>query len=203
MKADTMPKFTPIINKFFLKFLIMKKGTSLTFVLFLIVAAILSSPAFCGNKPDTGSKHVVSVKAITEVFGDGQKAAAAVEDPLLFPKDNFTVETKTVKTSEGEKKVTYHSYMHIPYVANPVDKDYQSLNVSVPVEIDGKVIDAKNAPVFFEIGVGGYMSVRNSGGNTGGPGGSVGPRNIGNISSRSDLALAAGYVVVYPRLSRS
>ncbi len=121
------------------------------------------------------------------------------KDPLLFPKDNFTVETKSVKTSAGEKKVTYHSYMHIPYVANPVDKDYQSLNVRVPVEIDGKAVDAENAPILFEIGVGGYMSVRNSGGNMGGPAGGMGaPHNNSNISSRSDLALAAGYVVVSP-----
>ena len=53
-------------------------------------------------------------------------------DPLLFPKDDYTVETKTVKTSTGVKIVTFRSYMHIPYVANPVDTDYQSLNVSVP-----------------------------------------------------------------------
>ena len=177
----------------------MKKGTSSTFVLFLFIEAILSSPAFCGNTPDSGSNQIASVTAIPCVFGDIQKVnAAAVEDPLLFPRDKFTVETKTVRTSSGEKKVIYHSYMHIPYVSNPVDKDYQSLNVSVPVEIDGKVIDAKNAPVLFEIGVGGYMSVRNSGGNAGSPGGGMGPRNSGNASSRSDLALAAGYVVVSP-----
>jgi hypothetical protein len=84
------------------------------------------------------------------------------KDPLLFPKDNFTVETKTVKTSLGEKKVTFHSYMNIVYVANPVDKDYQGLNVSVPIEIDGKAVDSKNAPVFFDIAVGGYMAVRNN-----------------------------------------
>ena len=91
-------------------------------------------------------------------------AEGETEDPLLFPKDNFTLETRTVKTSAGEKKVNYRSYMHIPYVANPVDKDYQSLNVSVPFEINGKAVNAKNAPIFFEIGVGGYMSVRNAGG---------------------------------------
>jgi hypothetical protein len=33
-----------------------------------------------------------------------------------------------------------HSLM-IPSVANPPDKDYQSLNVSFPVQIDGKEID--------------------------------------------------------------
>jgi hypothetical protein len=116
-------------------------------------------------------------------------------DPLLFPKANFTVETKTVKTSSGEKKVTYHSYMHILYVAKPVDKDFQSLDVSVPVKIDDVTIDAKNAPVFFSIGIGGYMSVRNGGTaapRAGGQGGS------GSLSSRPDLALAAGFVVVTP-----
>ncbi len=141
-------------------------------------------------------KKVTTLTCILFLLITGKISSAA--DPLLFPKDNFTIETKTVKTSAGEKKVTYHSYIHIPYVSNPVDKDYQSLNVSVPVEIDGKVVDAENAPVLFEIGVGGYMSVRNSGGNTGGPGGGMGPRNSSNVSSRSDLSLAAGYVVVTP-----
>ena len=147
----------------------MKTGTSPTILLFLIIEAALSSPALC------------------------------TEDPLVFPKNSFTVETKTVRTSAGDKKVTYHSYMHIPYVANPVDKDYQSLNVSVPVEIDNKAVDAKDSPILFEIGVGGYMSSRNAGSDKGGPGGSMGaPGNNGNVSSRSDLALAAGYVVVSP-----
>jgi hypothetical protein len=129
-----------------------------------------------------------------------QTAACQSKDPLLFPKDNFTIETKTVNTSAGEKKVTYRSYIHIPYVAKPVDKDYQSLNVSVPVEIEGKVIDASDAPILFVISVGGYMSVSNvrtgMGGFTDGPGRS--PENNGNISSRDDLALAAGFVVVSP-----
>jgi hypothetical protein len=128
-----------------------------------------------------------------------QTAEGQTRDPLLFPRDNYTVETKTIKTASGEKKVTYHAYMHIPYVAKPVDKDYQSLNVSVPVEINGKAIDAENAPVFFEIGVGGYMSVRNAGGSLGGPPAGMGaPGNSGNTGSRSDLALAAGFVVVSP-----
>jgi len=73
-----------------------------------------------------------------------ETASGQTKDPLLFPKDNFTVETKTVNTSAGEKKVTYRSYMHIPYVANPVDKDYQSMNVSVPIKVDDAAADAKD-----------------------------------------------------------
>lgn len=119
-----------------------------------------------------------------------------LKDPLLFPKDNFTVEVKTVKTSSGEKKVTYRSFMHIQYVANPVDKDYQSLNVNVPVKVDEIIVDATNAPILFNIGVGGYMSVNNARtGLTGGPGGQGGNSNV---SGKADLALAAGFVVVSP-----
>lgn len=173
------------------------------------------------------------------------------KDPLLFPKDNFTVETKTVKTSAGEKKVTYRSYMHIPYVAKPVDKDYQSLNVSVPIKIDGVDVDATSAPILFVIDVGGYSSSNNAtgggmggvgggapggapggaqggpgaqgapsgaqqgapagdqggrqgevpqmAGGPGGPGGQQGgPPGGSNEVSKTDLALAAGYVVVEP-----
>jgi len=96
------------------------------------------------------------------------------------------VETKMVKTSTGEKKITYHSYLHIPYVANPIDKDYQSMNISVPVKVDNAAVDAANAPILFVIGVGGYMSVNNA-------------RTVtGNSRGNADLALAAGYVVVSP-----
>ena len=130
-----------------------------------------------------------------------EASVGQTKDPLLFPKDNFTVETKTVKTSLGEKKVIYRTYLHILYVANPVDKDYQSMNVSVPVKVDEVVVDATNAPILFNIGVGGYMSVNNmgapaAGGNRGGAPG--GPGGNSNISGKVDLALAAGYVVVSP-----
>jgi len=141
-------------------------------------------------------------------------AGGQTQDPLLFPRDAFTLETKTMRTSAGEKEVTYRSYRHIPYVANPVDKDYQSLNVSDPVEVDGAAVDATNAPILFAIGVGGYMSVKNAGsggGMMGAPpsGPPVGPPPVGGrmggppgaggkTSSNTDLALAAGYVVVSP-----
>jgi hypothetical protein len=141
-------------------------------------------------------KIMISLALTAVCFLLPETAAGQAKDPLLFPKDNFTLETKTVKTSLGEKKVTYRSYIHIPYVANPVDKDYQSLNVSVPVTVDDKSVDATKAPVLFVIGVGGYMSVNNMRSGSGmlisGPGGNS------SVSSEADLALAAGYVVVSP-----
>jgi acetyl esterase/lipase len=134
------------------------------------------------------------------------RVGGGAADPLLFPKDKYVEETKTVKTSSGEKQVTVRSYKHIPYVANPVDTDYQSLDVTVPVQVDGKAVDASHAPILLAVGVGGYMSVRNAGGSgaggrMGGPPGGRGmggPGGAGNISRNTDLALAAGYVVVSP-----
>jgi hypothetical protein len=116
------------------------------------------------------------------------------KDPLRFPKDSFTVETRTVKTSAGEKKVTFRSYTHIPYVANPVDKDYQSLNVYVPIRVNDAEVDATEAPILFTIAVGSYMSSNNvrSGMEAAPAGGDR--RSSGNAA----LALAAGYVVVSP-----
>lgn len=124
------------------------------------------------------------------------------QDPLLFRKDNYTVETRKVRTSAGEKTVVCHSWMHVQYVGRPIDKDYQSMNIIVPVSIDGAEVDASGSPILFVIGVGGYMSVNNArqasqgpqGGGMGGPGGPSGS----GISGKTDLALAAGYVVVLP-----
>jgi hypothetical protein len=159
-------------------------------------------------------KKTVIASSITAGLALGGLAVTGqAQDPLAFPKDSFTVETKTVRTSAGEKKVTYRSYVHIPYAAKPVDRDFQSLNVSVPIMVDGAAVDAAEAPILFVIGVGGYMSSRNAGsgrgaspaggppgGFAGGPGGppAGGPGGARKVSGNADLALAAGYVVVSP-----
>lgn len=120
----------------------------------------------------------------TAVLSAQEKPAPA--DPLLFPKDSFKLETQTVKTAAGERTVTYRSYQHLLYVAKPVDKSYQSLDVKVPVTINGKPVDAAQAPILFVVGIGGYMSASNyrSGpggapGGLGGPGGPGAPEGFG------------------------
>nr|WP_321407067.1 subtype B tannase [uncultured Carboxylicivirga sp.] len=117
------------------------------------------------------------------------------EDVLQFSENEYKLETFQIATKQGNLEVICKSYSHIPYVAKPVDLDYQSLDLLVPVSINGKDIDASNAPIFFNIKVGGYMSVRNK----------VDddmedkPKQLPGISSdKSMLALAAGYVVVTP-----
>ena len=49
----------------------------------------------------------------------------------------------------GEKQVIYKAYLHILYVSNPVDTDYQSLNVYVPVSVNGSPINPSNALILL------------------------------------------------------
>jgi len=154
------------------------------------------------------------------------KSAVTKADPLGFPEEDYTVKNVTVNTSDGQVQVVYRLYEHITYVGNPVDTNYQSMRVMVPIEVDGKEIDASNAPILFVNSVGGYMSASNEnrgmdrefhanmsgslpiGVNGMPPAGMNGtapiagmgraPSAEGGISKNSDLALAAGFVVVEP-----
>ncbi|MFH8936915.1 subtype B tannase [Streptomyces griseosporeus] len=147
---------------------------------------------------------------------------------LVFDPDAHTTLTTSVTGTDGTThSVTYRFWKAITYVARPVDETYQSLNVSVPVEIDGRAVDASDAPILFANSVGGYMpsSVAGAtgigGGGMGGgaPGGGApsgapsasasaapsAPGANGNtnatggaLATNQLLALAAGYVVVEP-----
>lgn len=121
-----------------------------------------------------------------------EKEEVVIEDEVSidFPKDKFTTETIKVKTTEGEREVTYNYYTDLCYVRKPVYVDYQSLNIKVPTAIDGVAIDASNAPMLFKNSVEGYKSVINSN--------KTKNEKDGTLSSNTDLALAAGYVVVEP-----
>ncbi|MEU1960849.1 subtype B tannase [Nocardia sp. NPDC019304] len=135
---------------------------------------------------------------------------SGTSDTLRFDPEKFTTETATVTTADGERKITYRQYKGIVYVAKPVDEQYQSLNVKVPVEIDGAAVDASKAPILLSNNIAGYLSgsVTGTGGMPGGlpsgatppsgtaPGGPGGFDDGGNRTSNPDLALAAGYVVV-------
>ena len=77
----------------------------------------MSMPAICSNSTPASSSGIA-------------------RGSLVFPKADYTAGTKTVTTSGGDKKVTYHFYQHLPYVAKPVDANYESMKVSVPVNIE-------------------------------------------------------------------
>jgi hypothetical protein len=160
----------------------------------------------------------IALNAQASDTGSGSSSS----DALVFDKDAYTELTTTVTDTEGtEHSVTYHFWKAITYVAKPVDEKYQSLVVSAPVKIDGKTVDASNAPILFANSIGGYMpsSVADAtgigaGGMSGGgaPSGaapsasaSTAPNANGNTNatggataSNQLLALAAGYVVIEP-----
>lgn len=161
--------------------------------------------------------------------GGSSASESSSSDALVFDKDAYSTLTTTITDADGaEHEVEYRFYKAITYVAKPVDEKYQSLNVSVPVKIDGTAVDATRAPILFANSVGGYMpsSVADAtgvggGGMSGMPGGgtpsaSASPSATASASgevasggngmvngqgetvSLPKLALAAGYVVVEP-----
>lgn len=112
------------------------------------------------------------------------------EGILQFPVNDYTEQTLTVTTSAGQRNVTYRLYRHIAYVANPVDVNYESLDVGVPVTIDGQDIDATNAPILLVVNNPGYTASSNNATGT--------SKLLSDTNGK--LALAVGYVVVVPGL---
>ncbi|MFI8189709.1 subtype B tannase [Streptomyces sp. NPDC085946] len=120
--------------------------------------------------------------ALSARASDAASATAPATGSLVFDEDAYTELTTTLADADGtDHEVTYRFWKAVTYVAEPVDEKYQSLNVSVPVTIDGKAVDASGAPILFANSVGGYMpsSVADAtgvggGGTTGMPGGGTG-----------------------------
>lgn len=60
-----------------------------------------------------------------------------------------------------DKKIKYRAYENVVYVKNPVDKDYQNMNIYIPEEYFNNSsignYNSNNAPIFFPNTVGGYM----------------------------------------------
>ena len=168
-----------------------------------------------------GLSAILVLSAIAATGYPGSATAQpnlAASDPLRFPQDKFALETATVKTAAGDRKVVYRSYQHLLYVGKPVDRRYESLDLKVPVSIDGKSVNASKAPILFIIGVGGYMSSPNMRDDTtmavvpggggppggppvgqGGPGGPGGaPGGPGPNGGFEMKGLAEGWVIVSP-----
>ncbi|MGW7252740.1 subtype B tannase [Streptomyces sp. NPDC054834] len=127
----------------------------------------------------------------------GDSSASSSSDSLVFDPDGYTKLTTTITDADGtDHDVTYHFWKAITYVAEPVDEKYQSLNVSVPVEIDGKAVDASDAPILFANSVGGYMpsSVADATGiGAGGMGGGMpGGAPSGSASPSTSPSTSAG-----------
>ena len=100
----------------------------------------------------------VGLVPLTASCGSSSSSTASTTYSLKFDASSYTTKTKTVSTGSGTRTVKYRFYRNNVYVQHPVNYKYQSLNVSVPVEIDGKTVNAANAPIMFAINVGGYTS---------------------------------------------
>ena len=96
------------------------------------------------------------------------------------------------ETEVNGKKVKYRAYENIVYVKNPVDKEYQNMNIYIPEEyFNNSSIEnynSSNAPIFLPNTVGGYMP---------GKADTVGLGRDGKANSLS-YALSKGYVVAAP-----
>ena len=143
------------------------------------------------------------------------RLARAQTAPGFDPKA-FQTLTTTITTATGDRSVTYRFWRAVPTVATPVDTAHQSLNLSVPIMIDGQPIDASRAPILLANTVGGYLPsdmsqatgidaapfappagmARQQGSEA--PSGTAMMLAQGARVSNAKLALAAGFVVCEP-----
>jgi hypothetical protein len=124
--------------------------------------------------------------------GKSSSPASRKTYSLTFDTGTYTTRTKTVKTGSGTRTIKYRFYRNNVYVRRPVNYKYQSLNVSVPVEIDGQAVNATHAPIMFAINVGGYTSSSSWGATAQGGGMSAGAAGGGFGSSGSSGSSGAG-----------
>lgn len=86
-----------------------------------------------------------------------QKDTESGKYSLDFDVKNYTSKTLTV----DNKTINYRAYEKIVYVKNPVDTNYEIMNIYIPEEyFEGKSIGsytANTAPIFLPNSVGGYM----------------------------------------------
>lgn len=88
-------------------------------------------------------------------------------------------EERVLTMPRGER-VRYRAYEGIPYVANVVDPEYQTLNFYVP---EPAYDDNRSVPIFLKTNVGGYMAAR-----AGAP----------SPTDATGRALQEGFIVVIP-----
>ena len=112
-------------------------------------------------------------------------------DSITMPPGNRVSQTLLA----GDKLVSFRSWLDIPYVNNPLEPEYQRLNIYVPEEyFHGESVNgytAKTAPIMMPNGVGGYM-----------PGKQFIPANDTRHGTPNVAlyALSKGYVVVTPAI---
>lgn len=115
----------------------------------------------------------------------------AESDPLRFNPEQY----QTMNVEVDGKTFAVRAYENIVYVANPVNAEYQSLNIYIPeAYFQGESIEgfnADNAPIFMPNQIGGYMPAK-----AGVPGKGMGAKE--GQADAMQTALSKGYVVASP-----
>lgn len=112
----------------------------------------------------------------------------AADQSITFDPNQYVAKSATV---DG-KSIRFRAYEGLVYVKNPVDVQYETLNIYAPVEyFEGKMVNGystKTAPIFFPNSVGGYM-----------PGAATKPgEGMDGVNNTLLKALAQGLVVAAP-----
>lgn len=113
---------------------------------------------------------------------------------LDFSKQPYTEQSMVVN---GET-IKFRAYEGIVYVKNPIDAEYEVMNIYVPEQyyqngsIDG--FTAETAPIFFPNQIGGYMPAKPAKPELKSPHGSM-AENVVQSPNAAAVALSKGYVV--------
>lgn len=172
----------------------MKLNNKLKLILFSL---ILSSLAIANNNINENKLTIQEnkEKPQTTSTNRNQKKLVTAEEIVNKTENgydlNFDINKNyTIKTTEvNGKPISYRAYENIVYVNNPIDFQYQTINIYIPEEyFKNKSIEKyneKTAPIFFPNSVGGYM-----------PGAASIPGLDKNGNPDASLvALSKGYVV--------
>ena len=125
----------------------MKMGKSKLLLLMLGVSILAVAAENNQKKMETQAQPAMEVKKETKMESSNKTSEGY---NLKFDANkNYTVKTAEV----NGKIITYRAYENIVYVKNPVDVNYQMINIYIPEEyFKGQSIgkyNEKTAPLFF------------------------------------------------------
>ena len=155
-----------------------------------LASGTISQMPVSTQQSQNSTQPVGTTRQITEQPLEVPLSATTQSNYSLTFDANATYETRTATVDN--KTVSYRAYENIPYVANPVDVNYQYMNIYIPEDyFQNKKVgkyDAKTAPIFLPNSVGGYMPSTAA----------IPGKSLEGGTDASTYALFRGYVVAAP-----